>query len=609
MTYSLLTRASKGSGLTHTEMDDNLTYFNNSKVVSVKDYGAVGDWVTDDYTYIQAAIDAVSTAGGGYVVGVYGDTYKCSVAPIVKTGVIFDLQKSTLSLVFASGADEYGVQVRDNAQLLNGTVTVAALGNPTSSDKALHCNVLVGQSGGNLASYKNWKIANLVLNNNRSTTNVGGTGVMIQAASNNGVIENIEFPSSTTLGSAVRIHWAGNDPLTASHHPHDISVRNIKCGTMTMTGTSFDVACVDLVGCYNVTVDNVCVDQWAGDAVLQVRAGGQGTTLASATVAPLIYKGLHVRNISVAQADQHGIVVNGKANDAAGTPVYSIPATIEGFNAIGVGTSATLPGVKLLNVYDTTIRNCNIKKFDTGFIAEEAAKRVKFQDCRSTENNEHGFAAVHATDPEDITFERCESWLNGQDGTSKAGFYAESCKRVHFIDCIAGDYTSETTQMYGFQISTDAVDTQFRGRNRVRNIKGGGTKFYFTVAVHGDRAFCGGSNAALSTTNTEFAPLSGVGLSSSETDSSVLVAASMVLTNFNVKLSAAPNGATKSRTLRIIDDGGATANEVAISDASTTGTDYDAVEVTAGSELSVQSLVTNTPDAGRAKWSCEAFLT
>lgn len=45
--------------------------------VSVKDYGAVGDGVTDDYTAIQACLDACNTAGGGTVFFPRG-TYLCN---------------------------------------------------------------------------------------------------------------------------------------------------------------------------------------------------------------------------------------------------------------------------------------------------------------------------------------------------------------------------------------------------------------------------------------------------------------------------------------------------------------------------------------------------
>lgn len=55
-------------------------------VVSVKDFGAVGDGVADDLAAIQAAIDAVSNADGGTVL-VPAGSYRCSSGLILKRGV------------------------------------------------------------------------------------------------------------------------------------------------------------------------------------------------------------------------------------------------------------------------------------------------------------------------------------------------------------------------------------------------------------------------------------------------------------------------------------------------------------------------------------------
>lgn len=64
----------------------NLKVDKAGRSVNVKDYGAVGDLVADDTAEIQAAIDAVSAAGGGVVYFPKGD-YKVTSAVTVPTKV------------------------------------------------------------------------------------------------------------------------------------------------------------------------------------------------------------------------------------------------------------------------------------------------------------------------------------------------------------------------------------------------------------------------------------------------------------------------------------------------------------------------------------------
>ena len=68
MTVTL--RNTKGSPLTWGEVDENFTYINN-KVVSVEDFGAVGDGVTDDTAAISTALNS-----GTKVITGNGKTYK-----------------------------------------------------------------------------------------------------------------------------------------------------------------------------------------------------------------------------------------------------------------------------------------------------------------------------------------------------------------------------------------------------------------------------------------------------------------------------------------------------------------------------------------------------
>jgi hypothetical protein len=71
-------------------------------MVSVKDFGAVGDGVADDTAKIQAAIDAVSAAGGG-VLYVPEGTY--AVSPLsMKTGVrLVGASSASTTLQFPAG--------------------------------------------------------------------------------------------------------------------------------------------------------------------------------------------------------------------------------------------------------------------------------------------------------------------------------------------------------------------------------------------------------------------------------------------------------------------------------------------------------------------------
>lgn len=569
---------------------------------------------TDMSTGFLNAIAACSAAGGGLVTTVYGSTYKIITGQTILAGVKIDLNRSTVNFV-PTVANVQAFNLRDYSAIYNGTVSVdsSGAGSPTAADDLT--NIRVGTTGGSLAGYKCWYIGNLVVTNNRSDA-TGGTCIFVYSSSNNGIVENIDTPSSALLSAAVRVHWAGDGGSPApgvSQHPYNVIVRNIRAGTMTKAATT-DVCVVDIVGCYNVDVTNVYADAFAGDAVLQIRPGGFGSAVASAAVQKLFLKGIRVSGVACPSITANGVIINGRAIGGGAVPTtdYSIPCIVSLCKFAGLDASSTngTAGIHVLQAFDWIIDECEAERSDKGIYIEANAKRGLVRKCRTFRNQESGIVVAHATTPEDIVLELNESWLNGQDGTNQAGIIIDTSTRTRVNSAILGDATSETTQSYGIQVTSTAVGTVLSGRIRVRNIKGGGTRYLIQSAVAADRQFNGGSNVALSTVATEYVPLVGTGgPAAAEANASVYTSVDMCLTNFQVRITAAPVGATKSRGIRIVDDGAATALEVTIVDAAVTGSDFDAVEVAGGSYLSVQSLVTNTPNAAFGKWSCEAFLT
>jgi hypothetical protein len=73
-------------------------------VVSVLDFGAVGDGVADDTAAIQAAIDYVAGIGGGIVLGGNGKTYRITAPLRQKTGVYFNGSGCTIVQATANTA-------------------------------------------------------------------------------------------------------------------------------------------------------------------------------------------------------------------------------------------------------------------------------------------------------------------------------------------------------------------------------------------------------------------------------------------------------------------------------------------------------------------------
>jgi hypothetical protein len=453
--------------------------------------GARGDGSADDSAALQAALDKAGRAGGGVVTASQGRTYRVTRAPVIPDEVKLDLRGATIELEFAAGTESLGIELRNGSEIYGGTVRVRSLGAPRSLNMVHHCNLIVGAADGSLRSYANWRIADLTLENDRRDV-VGGTGIIVYAGSNHGVIENIRFPSSPHLGAGIRIHWSGNggSPApTASAHPHHVVVRNISFGTMTRKATG-DVAGIDIVSCNDIVVSNVSAAQWSGDGLVQIRPGAFGNAVAGPEVRRRFMQGIRVSAVRCQRAVNQLVLVNGRAHGAGPIAAanYPIPAIVEDVVSIGVGANAPADtaGVRILFTSGTTIRNADCSGHLRGLYIEEAAEDITVIGGKFHGNQQSGVMIVHGkVPPRRITLEKVASFDNGKDGRAHAGFYLEACDEVRFVDCVAGATGGENAQMFGFVVHRSARNTRFQGRNRTLGFRAGGRSNLFDVQVAG----------------------------------------------------------------------------------------------------------------------------
>lgn len=92
--------------------------------VSLENYGATGDGSTDDLAAIQAAIDAVESAGGGFVIASgEAKTYKIDGDLTISDGVIVDLRGSTIQVTNTTDS----IIAESSAKIINGTLSASGV--------------------------------------------------------------------------------------------------------------------------------------------------------------------------------------------------------------------------------------------------------------------------------------------------------------------------------------------------------------------------------------------------------------------------------------------------------------------------------------------------
>ena len=485
--------------------------------VSVKDFGAVGDGVTNDAAAIQAAIDHAAGLGGGVVICSDGATYYMTALPVVKAGVLLDMQRATFNATLGSG-NIYGVRLGNYAGIRNGTINVTSTGVP-SSQFIFHACISIGEansSGGTPASPSlyssvyNFLVEDMTLSTSRQYCPV------IQGQGNiyNGTIRNIFVPSSATC-SGVHLDWSDvGSPVSSANitatraafdagncyttHPHNIVIENIKVGTLSVA-PSGDLAShvVRLSACYNISVHNIECTSVTGSAYLHV-GGDLGFEFAPANVKPYACKGNSVEKVTVlapTAVQQYGVYVDTLADNvyreqflaAAYVPLMNPlmhgnvvvrDAVLNGVRAAGKY------GIRIIQARGVQVFNGAVSAWDYGIWIDEFTQDITVDGTIVTANRQDGVHIGFGEVREDTTriaVRNCTIYGNGIDATAY-GIRVDRCTSAWLNSNVFGTL-NETTQAIGVYVVQNSVNWDINGRDNT--CVGATVSAYFLPAATG----------------------------------------------------------------------------------------------------------------------------
>ncbi|MFE9834032.1 glycosyl hydrolase family 28-related protein [Streptomyces sp. NPDC005551] len=232
--------------------------------VNVKTLGAVGDGVANDRAAIQAAIDAVSTAGGGVVYLPRG-TYRIGSAllPTNATGVQIVGAGWSTSIKITEGMNDYafkfdGTDTRMTfANLtIDGNCTAQTAGGGIYGIGAVQClfqnvhfvgcydwGLYLGPQTGNVFGHNN-KVTNCLFDNALASAGIGG-GIYMTSNDENSILAcDFEYLGGAGAGPAAILDKAGTQFITACNFVNGgngcVGVRIQDCTSTRVTTCNFD---------------------------------------------------------------------------------------------------------------------------------------------------------------------------------------------------------------------------------------------------------------------------------------------------------------------------------------------------------------------------------
>jgi hypothetical protein len=510
--------------------------------------GADTTGVSDARAAIQAVIDTVAAAGGGYVHLGAGKTYRVLInvgvtdlGLIIKSGVTLFLNDSTINLECTGNV--YGVRLQSNAHVIGpGTVKTNVSASLSSSQNIYHSPITVGFAYGTYpttvtdayTSPSKWSIRNLTVDNVRNDTSPpGGSFINCWGGANHGVIEDITIPDNSTVALGIAMDWAPvggiNGTVAANRtafdagtgytvHPHDIDVRRINIGNLSRANTgTFGTHGVRLSGVYNVRVEGVTIagSTYAG---LFNTAGDYGFEFALSATKNFRYKGIKFKDVRIEAANNGwGVFCDSYADNIAAavsgsgySPILNTQGETDILfeNVFTQGSNSALawPGFRMQNQQGGEVRNCSARLHSVGVLVETDIDRLRIRGGDYNSNWTHGIYVSSGNAAEDLLIEATQCYSNGFDsGSTDAGVYLDAALRPTVRNCILGG-PGESFQDYGIRATANTQDAILEDNYVVAVATSGAAYSIASSTDYGVLALYNGNKAASGVT-TKYAGL------------------------------------------------------------------------------------------------------
>lgn len=437
--------------------------------ISVKQFGAVGDGVTDDTAAIQAAI--ASLTSGGYLHFGNSETYLVTDTLTVPSDVHLELNGSTVN--FSIGGNKEGFIVSDNSSIKNGTVKVTQTAGSSGSGAYLSCISSGASSQSTGVGVTDVKLENLTI----STTRVGGSGIVLFGGSNNCVIDNIYYDSdvasSNSVGQVIACEWGGS-PTT--YHPHNIKISNIKTKTLVSNNQM-----IWMSSCFNMDVRNIYAD--SSEGMVGIFTGDQSNDNATAEYKELVGTNFNVSNVTCNDVKGYGVRIYGIPSFASN--ILPLSATLTNLTFRGDGTDSTSYGLELTACTGVTLNNPDFSGLNHGVWMGQQVRNFTLNGGTINNSRNYGIRVGDkdsVVPSEGVTIDGCLIYENGGTVGLPYGIYLSQCNNTIIKNCTFG-LATDAIQSNSIRINdTTATNTHLEG-NYTRSIKSAGVAYANTTSA------------------------------------------------------------------------------------------------------------------------------